>query len=381
MATNDYYAVLGLEKGASEDEIKKAFRKMAIKYHPDKNQGNKEAEDKFKEVNEAYQVLSDPEKKARYDQFGTADFDGSGFGGFSGGYEGFGGFGDIFGDIFDMFGGSSSRRTKNGPRRGNDLETTILLTFEEAAFGVKKEIEINRNEKCEECSGSGAAKGTSPKTCSKCNGSGQVQVQKNTPFGSFVSVTTCDACGGEGKKIESPCSHCRGTGRIRKSKVVSINIPAGVDNGNTIPLRGQGEPGYNGGPSGDLYINIKVRNHSIFKRRGTDIFCDLPISIVKASLGGEVEIPTLTGDKKHKIEPGTQNGKIIKLKGDGIQSVRGTGKGDLYAEVRVEIPTKLTEKQRELLEKLADEFGELVDTKKSLKDKIKGAFNTKKENE
>ncbi|MEG0371313.1 MAG: molecular chaperone DnaJ, partial [Clostridium sp.] len=315
MAAKDYYAALDLEKGANEDEIKKAFRKMAIKYHPDKNQGNKEAEDKFKEVNEAYQVLSDPEKKSRYDQFGTADFDGSG--GYSGGFEGFG---DIFGDIFDMFGGSGSRKTKNSPRRGSDLETTIILSFEEAAFGIKKEIDINRNENCEDCTGTGAAKGTSPKTCSKCGGSGQVQVQRTTPFGSFVSATTCEACGGDGKKIESPCKSCRGTGRVRKNKVVSINIPAGVDNGNTIPLRGHGEPGYNGGPSGDLYINIKVRSHQIFKRRGTDIFCEIPISIVKASLGGEIEIPTLKGTKIQDIEGGTQNGKVIKIKGDGIQS-------------------------------------------------------------
>lgn len=377
MANKDYYSVLGLEKGASEDEIKKAFRKMAIKYHPDKNQGNKEAEDKFKEINEAYQVLSDPEKKARYDQYGTTDFDG--FGGAGGGFEGFGGFSDIFGDIFDMFGGSGGRRTQNGPRRGNDLETTVTLTFEEAAFGVKKEIEINRNETCEECSGTGAAKGTSAKTCSKCGGSGQVQTQKNTPFGSFVSVGTCDACGGEGKKIETPCSSCKGSGRIRKNKVITINIPAGVDNGNTIPLRGQGEPGYKGGPSGDLYINIRVRNHSEFRRRGTDIFCEVPISIVKASLGGDAEIPTLTGKRKHKIDAGTQTGKVIKIKGEGIKNVRGTGKGDLYAEIKVQIPTKLTDKERDLLEKLAEEFGEDVDTKKTFVDKVKDAFHNKKD--
>ncbi|MEG1415414.1 MAG: molecular chaperone DnaJ [Clostridium sp.] len=373
MAAKDYYASLGLEKGASDDEIKKAFRKMAIKYHPDKNQGDKEAEEKFKEINEAYQVLSDPEKKSNYDQYGTADFDGAGFGGgFSGG---FGGFGDIFGDIFDMFGGGSgARRNPNAPRRGNDLETTIILTFEEAAFGVKKEIEINREENCEECSGSGAAKGTSPATCSRCGGSGQVQVQKSTPFGSFVSVTTCDTCNGSGKKIEKPCTACSGSGRIRKNKIVSINIPAGVDDGNTIPLRGHGEPGFNGGPAGDLYINIRVRNHTTFKRRGTDIFCEIPISIVKASLGGEIEVPTLQGSKSHKIDAGVQNGKVIKFKGDGIQNVRGSGKGDLYVELKVEVPTKLTEKQRELLESLAIEFGETVDSKKTLKDKLKDAF-------
>lgn len=369
MANKDYYASLGLEKGASDDEIKKAFRKMAIKYHPDKNQGNKEAEDKFKEINEAYQVLSDPEKKARYDQYGTADFDGAGFG--SGGFEGFGGFGDIFGDIFDMFGGSGNpKRSQNGPRRGNDLETTVTLTFEEAAFGIKKEIEITKNENCEECSGTGAAKGTSPITCPKCGGTGQMQSQRNTPFGSFVSVTTCDACGGEGTKIETPCSKCRGKGRVRKNKVITLNIPAGVDNGNTIPLRGQGEPGYKGGPSGDLYVNVRVKPHNIFKRSNTDIFCDIPVSIVKASLGGEIEIPTLTGVKKHKIEAGTQNGKVIKIKGEGIKNVRGNGKGDLYAEVKIKVPTNLTGKQKELLEKLAEEFGETVETKKSFMKKI-----------
>ncbi len=376
MANKDYYSVLGLEKGASEDEIKKAFRKLAIKYHPDKNKGNKEAEDKFKEINEAYQVLSNPEKKARYDQYGTADFDGSGFG--AGGFEGFGGFGDIFGDIFDMFGGSS-RAPKNGPKRGNDLETTVTLTFEEAAFGVKKEIDIYRDDICGDCNGSGAAKGTTTKTCTKCGGSGQVQVQRNTPFGSFVSVATCDACGGEGKQIETPCSTCRGKGRVRKNKVITINIPAGVDNGNTIPLRGQGEPGYKGGPSGDLYINIRVRNHSTFRRRGTDIFCEVPISIVKASLGGEIEIPTLTGKRKQKIEPGTQPGKVLKIKGEGIQNVRGSGKGDLYAEIKVEVPTKLNSKQKDLLEKLAEEFGENVDGKKSFIEHVKDAFHGKEE--
>lgn len=376
--SKDYYEVLGIDKNASDEEIKKAFRKMALKYHPDKNPGDKEAEEKFKEINEAYQVLSDPQKKSQYDQFGTTDFNGQGgFGGFEGfSSGGFGGFSDIFGDIFDMFGSGGGRRPQNGPQRGADLEYRMTLTFEEAAFGVKKDIDIFRNETCDICHGSGARPGTSPKTCDKCRGTGQVKSQRNTPFGSFTSVTTCDKCHGEGRVIETPCTSCNGSGKVRRKRVVSINIPAGVDNGNTIPLRGEGEPGLKGGPSGDLYIQIKVSPHKIFKRQGFDMVCDVPISFIRAALGGEITVPTLEGDQKQSIPEGTQPGTVIKLRGKGIPRIRGNGRGDLYVKLNVEIPKKLNDKQRELLNKLALEFGEEpADGKKSFMDKFKDAFN------
>lgn len=370
----DYYEILGVNKDATEEDIKKAFRKSALKYHPDRNPGDKEAEDKFKEINEAYQVLSDPQKRSQYDQFGTADFNGQGFD-FSN-YEGFGGFSDIFGDIFDLFGGGG-RKQSAGPRKGPDLEYTLDLTFEEAAFGVKKDIDIYRNETCTTCSGSGAKPGTSPVTCDKCHGTGQIKVQRNTPFGSFVSVTTCDKCHGEGRIIETPCPECQGKRKVRKKKVVSINIPAGVDNGNTIPLRGEGEPGIMGGPYGDLYIHIRVRPHKIFKRQGYDIICELPISFIRATLGGEIVIPTLEGNAKENIQEGTQPGTVIKLKGKGIPRLRGNGRGDLYARINIEIPRKLNENQKELLKKLAEEFGEDptgANSKKTIIDKFKDAF-------
>jgi molecular chaperone DnaJ len=372
----DYYKILEIEKGASEEDIKKAFRKMAIKYHPDKNPGDKQAEEKFKEVNEAYQVLSDPDKKAQYDQFGTTDFNGQGgFEGF-GGFNGFGGFSDIFGDIFgDVFSGGGGRRQKNGPQRGADLEYTLDLSFEEAAFGVKKDVDIYRNEACETCAGSGAKAGTTSKTCDKCGGTGQIQSRRNTPFGSFVSVNTCDKCHGEGKIIETPCPTCSGKGKVRKKKVVSINIPAGVDTGNTIPLRGEGEPGTKGGPNGDLYIHLRVKPHKIFKREGFDMICEVPISFIKATLGGEISIPTLEGSTSHAIPEGTQPGTVVKLKGKGIPRIRGTGRGDLYVEIKVDIPKKLTEKQKNLLNQLAEEFGENKgDGKKTFIDKVKDAF-------
>jgi molecular chaperone DnaJ len=374
----DYYELLDVEKNASDEDIKRAFRKMALKYHPDKNPGDKEAEEKFKEINEAYQVLSDPQKKSQYDQFGTTDFNGQGgyegFGGFGGG--GFGGFSDIFGDIFDIF-GSNGKKPKNGPQRGADLEYNLNLTFEEAAFGVKKDLDIFRYETCGTCSGSGARPGTSPKTCDRCHGTGQMKTQRNTPFGSFVSVTACDKCHGEGRIIETPCTECNGNGKVRRKKVVSINIPAGVDTGNTIPLRGEGEPGVKGGPAGDLYVNIRVAPHKIFKRQGFDIVCEVPVSFIKASLGGEIIIPTLEGDTKQPIAEGTQPGTVVKLKGKGIPRVRGNGRGDLYAQLNVEIPKKLNERQRELLKQLAHEFGEdATDGKKSFMDKFKDAFGS-----
>ena len=377
LLAKDYYELLGIDKSASEEDIKKAFRKQAIKYHPDKNPGDKAAEDKFKEMNEAYQVLSDQEKKSQYDQFGTSDFNSQGG---SGGFDAsnFSGFSDIFGDIFgDIFSGGNGRRQKNGPQRGSDLEYNLELGFDEAAFGIKRDLDIFRNEQCDTCSGTGAKPGTSQKTCDRCHGNGQIKIQKNTPFGSFVNVATCDKCHGEGRVIETPCQTCSGKGKIRKKKIISINIPAGVDNGNTIPLRGEGESGVKGGPSGDLYVNIRMKPHKIFKRQGFDIICELPLTVTRASLGGEIVVPTLEGDIKEKITEGTQTGTVIKIKGKGIPKLRGGGRGDLYAKLNVEIPKKLTETQRELLKKLAEEFGEEVvsDSKKSFINKVKDALS------
>lgn len=374
MANKDYYASLGLEKGASDEEIKKAFRKLAIKYHPDKNQGNKEAEDKFKEINEAYQVLSDPEKKARYDQFGTADFDGSGFG--SGGFGGFD-FSDMggFGDIFDSFFGGGGSRRRNGPQRGADLEYTINLTFEEAVFGVEKEISINRSETCDSCSGSGAKAGTSAKTCPTCNGQGQVRVQRQTPLGSFVSTSTCTTCGGSGKVIEEPCTTCKGKGNVRKNRKINVNIPAGVDTGNVMPLRGQGDHGSNNGPAGDLYVRINVAPSKKFTRKGNDIYIDTHISMGKATLGTEITVATVDGDVKYTIPAGTQSGTLFRLKGKGIPKVNSSGRGDQYVKVIVDIPKSLNEKQKDALKAFMEACGENVGEgtphKKGLKDLFK----------
>jgi len=380
MAKKDFYEVLGLEKGASEEEIKKAFRKLAIKYHPDKNQGDKESEDKFKEINEAYQVLSDPQKKAQYDQYGNTDF---GAGGFDGGFNGagfdfsdFGGFGDIF-DSFFGGGGSSSRRRKNGPEKGSDMEYTINLTFMEAVFGVEKEISITRNENCETCGGTGAKAGTKPKTCDKCGGTGQIKVQRNTPLGSFMSMNTCDKCGGKGTIISDPCSECRGSGKVRKNRKVKVNIPAGVDTGNVIPIRSQGEQGTNGGPSGDLYINIRVTPHAVFKRKGFDIYIDSHISFSKATVGVELKVPTVDGDVKYSVPAGTQPGTVFRLKGKGVPRVNGHGRGDEYVNVVVDIPKTLNVKQKEALMMYMEASGEIFEedgSKKSFMGKIKDSF-------
>lgn len=357
MAKKDYYEVLGLQKGASDDEIKKAFRKLAIQYHPDKNQGNKEAEEKFKEINEAYQVLSDPQKKAQYDQFGTADFggfEGGGFGGFD--FSDIGGFGDIF---ESFFGGGGGGRRRNGPQKGADIEYTINLTFEEAVFGAEKEVSLTKSENCETCNGSGSKPGTQPKVCPKCGGSGQVKVQRNTPLGSFVSVSTCDTCSGKGNVVSDPCPECKGKGSLRKQKKIKVNVPAGVDTGNVIPIRGQGEAGTNGGPPGDLYISIRVAPHSFFKRKGFDIYIDTHISFSKAALGAELKIDTIDGEVKYTVPAGTQPGTIFRLKGKGVPFVNGRGRGDQYINVIVDVPKNLNQKQKDALLAFMEASGEI----------------------
>ncbi|WP_278320247.1 molecular chaperone DnaJ [Inediibacterium massiliense] len=375
MSKRDYYEVLGVDKGADQDSIKRAYRKMAMKYHPDRNPGDKEAEEKFKEANEAYEVLGDQNKRAKYDQFGHAGVDPNAQGGF-GGFGGFGagGFGDIFEDIFDMFGGGFSGR-RSGPQKGADLKYELGITFKEAAFGAKKEITIQRHENCSNCNGTGAKKGTNKKTCSKCNGSGEIRYATRTPLGQFVNVKPCDACNGEGSIIENPCPKCHGTGKELKNKKIQINIPAGVDTGSVIPLRGEGEPGEKGGPQGDLYIVLRVKPHEIFKRDGNDVICEIPITFVQAALGDELQVPTLDGQVKYKIPEGTQSGTIFRMKGKGIPNVRGYGRGDLYIKIIVEVPKKLNDKQKELLKKFADVMGEDVhEQRKTFFDKVKEVF-------
>ncbi|MBZ4644701.1 MAG: molecular chaperone DnaJ [Petroclostridium sp.] len=371
----DYYEVLGVSRGASDDEIKKAYRKLAKKYHPDVNPGNKEAEAKFKEVNEAYEVLSDSQKRARYDQFGHAGTDPNGFGG--GGFGG--GFGDFdLGDIFESFFGGTGFGTsarRNGPQKGRDIKSSLEISFEEAAFGVEKEINIFRMENCDVCHGTGAKPGTSPITCSVCKGTGQVQYKQRTPFGQFVNVRTCDHCNGEGKIISNPCTVCHGKGAIRKSRKIKVNIPAGIDDGQTISLRGEGDPGVKGGPSGDLYISIKVRPHPLFQRQGTDVICEIPITFVQAALGAELEVPTLDGKVKYSIPEATQSGTIFRLKGKGIPHIRGYGRGDQYVKVLVEVPKNLSEKQKELLRQFAElESEDTHEQRKGFFEKMKGVL-------
>ncbi len=315
----DYYEVLGLKKGASDDEIKKAFRKMAMKYHPDKNPGDKSAEEKFKEINEAYAVLSDPDKKDKYDRFGHAGVDpnaGFGGGGFGGGFGGFGGFEDIFdmfGGAFSGFGGGGrSGARRNGPRKGSDLQKSLTIDFEEAAFGTKKQIRINKFVKCKTCDGSGAAPGTSKKQCTKCGGSGEVRTAQRTPLGTFQSVSPCPDCNGTGEINETPCRDCGGSGRVKENVTISINIPAGVDNDSVIPIKGQGEPGINGGPDGDLYIVINVKPHKLFERRGQDLWLEIPITFDQAALGDDIVVPTLEEKVSYKVPAGTQPGTVFR---------------------------------------------------------------------
>lgn len=378
MSKRDYYEVLGVDKSAGEDEIKKAYRKLAMKYHPDRNPDNKEAEEKFKEINEAYEVLSDADKKAKYDQFGHAAFDpnmggGAGFGG-----AGFGGFEDMFGDIFgSMFGGgfSSGASRQNVRQKGRDLRVNLSLSFEEAVFGCKKEIKLKRTETCDTCAGKGAVNDADIKTCDKCHGTGQVRVTQQSLFGTVQTVKTCDECHGTGKKIVKPCPKCHGEGNVKKQRTLSIRIPAGVDTGSVLPLRGEGEAGKNGGPNGDVYIYISVKPHAIFTREDNDIYCEIPITFVQAALGDSIMVPTVDGKVKLKIPEGTQSGQVFKLKGKGVQNPNGFGKGNEYVEIKVEVPKNLTEKQKSKLR----EFGDMSNDKnheqsKSFWDKVKDNF-------
>lgn len=366
----DYYEVLGLNKNADEGEIKKAYRSLAKKYHPDLHPGDAEAEAKFKEVNEAYAVLSDADKKAKYDQFGHAAFDpAAGGGGYDGG--GFGGFGD-FGDLGDIFGsffgggfGSSSGQRRNAPTRGEDVGARVTVTFEEAAFGVKKDVSFNRIQKCEHCGGSGAKKGTKAETCSSCGGSGQKRITQRIGGMAFQSTTTCDACRGSGKIIKDPCDNCRGTGYVKVNKKLSVNIPAGIDDGERIALRGQGCDGRNGGPTGDLIITVMVKRHSFFERDGYNLYCEIPITVTEATLGAEIDVPTLEGTQKFTIPEGTQPGTSFTLKQKGIPYINNSNRrGDLIFTVNVEIPKSLNEKQKEHMRAFADACKESNYTKK-----------------
>ena len=379
MSKRDYYEVLEVNKGANDQELKKAYRKLAMKYHPDRNPDNPEAEDQFKEVNEAYEVLSDSQKRANYDQFGHAGVNGGagGFGDFSG--SGFGGFEDIFGDMFgDIFGGSfggGRARKRTGPEKGADIRYSINLTFEEAAFGVEKEVKIRRNEKCNDCNGSGAKPGTNKKTCSACNGSGEIKQAQRTPFGTMMNVRTCNVCHGSGSVIETPCAKCSGSGEIKKEKQISIKVPAGVDEGSAIRLTGEGELGLRGGPRGDLYVVINVAPHKLFRREGIDVYCEMPITFVQATLGDELEVPTLDGRVKYKISEGTQSGTVFRLREKGIPRLRSTGRGDQYVKVQVEIPKKITDSQKELLRQFSKESGEeMHEQRKNFFDKMKDLF-------
>ena len=357
----DYYEVLGVDKNASADEIKKAYRKLAKKYHPDLNPDDKAgAEAKFKEASEAYEVLSDADKKARYDQFGHAGVDpnaAAGYGG--GGFGGFGGFGKFedfdLGDLFGgIFGGGSSRRNPNAPQRGRDVHMNIDLTFEEACFGAQKEVTVSHLESCSTCHGSGAAPGSHPTRCTACGGTGQVKSVQRTPFGSMQSVRTCEVCRGKGTIISEPCKTCRGEGSLRQSKKINVNVPGGIDGGQTLNVRGEGDIGKNGGPSGDLLITVRVKPHKIFVRQGSDILCDYPITFVQATLGGEVSVPTIDGNVTYNIPEGTQPGTVFRLKNKGAVKLNGSSRGDQYVKVQVEIPKGLTENQKDLLRRFDD---------------------------
>ncbi|MBQ6831712.1 MAG: molecular chaperone DnaJ [Oscillospiraceae bacterium] len=381
MAENkrDYYEVLGVEKGASAEEIKKAYRKSAMKYHPDRNPGDKTAEEKFKELGEAYEVLSDDEKRSRYDQFGHAGVDpnfGAGGGGYGGGFGGFGGFGD-FGDIFgDIFGGGRSRQAqRNAPMRGENVGIRLELTFEEAAFGTEKEVNVQRIENCGSCNGTGSADGVI-ETCSQCRGAGQVRTTQNFMGMAVQSTTTCPACGGRGKMVKNPCNTCRGKGKVRRTQKIKVKVPAGVDAGQSIRVRGEGCVGSNGGPSGDVLAEVYIRRHPIFRRENMDVLCEVPITFTQAALGSVIEVPTLEGKRSFDLPEGTQTGREFTIAGVGIPQVGNPKRrGNQRFTVVVETPTRLTREQRELLEKLEKTLdGKTNPKRKKFFDTIKDFF-------
>ena len=379
MADNkrDYYEVLGVAKGASEDEIKKAYRQMAKKYHPDLNPGDKEAEARFKEVNEAYEVLSDSQKKARYDQYGHAGVDPN-FG--AGGYQGYGFVGmDIdLGDIFSSFfgGGGARRSNPNAPRRGSDVSASVVISFEEAARGCKKQVDVRLVDTCSDCRGSGAAKGSAPKPCPACNGTGQERRQQRTPFGVIQTQSVCSRCRGKGKIIDKPCSTCSGTGQVRRPSSVGINIPAGIADGQVITIRGKGNAGTNGGPAGDLEIQVAVRPHPVFEREGYDVHCELPLTFAQMALGAEVQVPTLDGNVPYTVREGTQPGETFRLKGKGFPYINGRGRGDEVVRVTVEVPKNLTSEQKKLLHAFEESLGDKnYQKRRSFFDKLRDAFN------
>ncbi|MED4344723.1 molecular chaperone DnaJ [Heyndrickxia coagulans] len=375
MSKRDYYEVLGVAKDASKDEIKKAYRKLSKKYHPDINKAPDAAE-KFKEIQEAYEVLSDDQKRAQYDQFGHAGPNqgfggGNGFGGFSSSdFDSFG-----FEDIFSTFFGGGRRNDPNAPKQGADLQYTMTLEFEEAVFGKETDIRIPREETCDTCHGTGAKPGTHPKECPHCHGTGQLNTEQQTPFGRIVNRRVCHYCGGTGKIITDKCKTCGGTGRVKKRRKIHVKIPAGIDDGQQLRVAGQGEPGINGGPAGDLYIIFHVRPHELFERDGDDIYCEIPIAFTQAALGDEIEVPTLHGKVKLKIPAGTQSGTKFRLRGKGVPNVHGHGTGDQHVIARIVTPRKLTERQKQLLREFAEASGEVPDEQSSnFFDKMKRAF-------
>ncbi len=375
MAKRDYYEVLGVSRDASENDLKSAFRNLARKYHPDVN-NSPDAEEKFKEINEAYSVLSDPDKRAAYDRFGH-----QGVKGFNGGagFEtvDFSDFADIFGDMFGFggFGGRSRSASRTAPRRGADLQHQIAISFKEAVFGAEKEIEVTKDETCSTCGGDGAKPGTSPKTCPECQGRGEVRQTRQTLLGSMVQVTTCPVCGGRGKVVEAHCPTCGGRGKVRETRRKKVTIPAGVDDGTRIRLAGEGQPGDNNGPPGDLYLLIRVRPHKFFRRRDSDILLDLNVNIAQATLGAEVKVPTVDGDVMLKIPPGTQPGKIIRMRGKGVPHLRSNSRGDQLVIVSVTIPTRLDDEERELFEKLAEKMdSEVLPQERGFLDRLKSVL-------
>ena len=387
MAENkrDYYEVLGVDRGADEATIKKAYRQLAKKYHPDMNPGDKEAEKKFKEASEAYAVLSDAEKRRQYDQFGHAAFEqgGGGAGGF-GGFDFNGGdMGDIFGDIFgDLFGGGRSRRANNGPMKGANVRTAVRVTFEEAVFGCEKQLDLNLKDECTTCHGTGAKPGTSPETCPKCGGKGQIVYTQQSLFGTVRNVQTCPDCNGSGKIVKEKCADCHGSGYITNRKKIAVTIPAGIDNGQSIRIREKGEPGVNGGPRGDLLVEVQVERHPIFQRQDMNIYSTAPVTFAQAALGGQIHITTVDGDMAYDIKPGTQTDTKIRLKGKGVPSLRNKNiRGDHYVTLVVQVPTKLNEEAKEYLRKYDEAVnGKINDSKqekpkkKSFMEKIKETF-------